>query len=937
MIKVLSLLSTVFLISCGSPQEKTEKLNIKEAQDKNVSVLLVGASITESFKQELHAAGVTSEGNTIIRLTGQASDLNRLNIPVKENFDYELDSVIEIQKPQFGDIDKDALYLAKKDFGILDFWKKYPEADGRGVIVGVIDDGISPHQIGFSRTTTGARKFLSKATQSTFSTYPLQVSESGYTALIKEGSGFSGKMDLNQDGTIGSFKASISEDGQLVCLDLDVNDAFSDDECKGTFKRTGDYFILPNKKTLVTMAEVNLEKKQIQIFQPETGDDSHGEGVASVMASYQQGNLAGFNGVAPGAQIADYDLSENTDKPNENEYTLGTFLLAFDWLASEGAEVANVSYSLFFTNAKTQSFMAKALATIIEKHNIVVSFSAGNNGPGLGSLNRRLIYPSSAMVAGAYVSKELDERVWGTTGIPDDGRVVYYSSRGPGVSGVGPMMISPLSSLTHSSPDSGYRAFNGTSSASPALAGAAAVLISAIKLENLKVHAATVVQALRLSSRQIQNEPFVSQGYGLPQIEKALHLYHELIQGKKFSHVIHTVNRGGLDGTSAQGIILKSSEAQNIESYRISMKGHTSEIAPVDTTTNLLVPIDLEYSKGIKGPEELWISSSSSRFSVDIDVEEFLGKKIEAFGEIRVISKIDKSLMAVIPVTAINDLRAKNFIRKTLKVSSQEGARLHLNIPEGIKGLKVRARLIEGEGRFLNVSVYDPDYIRFLNFGMPQEFIIPARKAGHHQLTLSMIQGTGREAAVEFEIEEVQINLLTEVALSGGKIELFNEGNAILQGDIILTPIDTIIKTVVFNNKTIPEETMVLPKGSYQLDLKATTKYDLSYMNTSCSIMEKKDDVFVPTETTSFHNNTDENVTLKFRCVPFDYGIEIKEDLYWKMIITSFKSETSIRMDIFGNSMKALKLPQLESGLYKVEFGHGLSDNQIFLGNIEIH
>lgn len=937
MIKTLSLLSTLLLISCGSPQGKTEKLNLPENQEKNVSVLLVGASLTESFKQELKAAGVTSEGKTIIRLTGQASDLNRLNIPVNDNFDYQLDSVIDIQKPQFGDIDKDALYLAKKDFGILDFWKKYPTADGRGVIVGVIDDGISPHQIGFSRTTTGARKFLSKASQSTFSTYPLEASGTGYTALIKEGSGFLGKMDLNQDGILGSFKATISEDAQIVCLDLDVNDIFSDDECKGTFKRTGDYFVLPNKKTLVTMVEVNLEKKQIQIFQPETGDDSHGEGVASVMASHQQGNLTGFDGVAPGAQIADYDLSENTDKPTENEYTLGTFLLALDWLAGEGVEVANVSYSLFFTSAKTQSFMAKALGTIVEKHNIVVSFSAGNNGPGLGSLNRRLIYPSSVMVAGAYVSKELDERVWGTTGIPVDGRVVYYSSRGPGVSGVGPMMISPLSSLTHSSPDSGYRAFNGTSSASPALAGAAAVLISAIKQENLKVHAATVVQALRLSSRQIKNEPFVSQGYGLPQIEKALHIYQDLIQGKKFSHVVHTVNRGGLDGTSAQGIIIKSSEAQNLESYRISMTGLISSVAPVEATTNLLVPIDLEYSKGIKGPKELWVSSSSSRFSVDVDIEELLGRKKEAFGEIRVLSKVDRSLMAVIPVTAINDLRAKRLIRKTLKVSSQEGARLHLHIPEGVQGLKVRARLVEGERRFLNVSVYDPDYIRFLNFGMPQEFLIPARKSGHHQLTLSMIQGTGRDAMVEFEIEEVHLNLLTEATLSEGRIELLNEGTAILQGDIILTPLDKVIKTVVFNNKTIPEETMLLPKGSYQLDLKATTKYELSYMNTSCSIMKKIDDVFTPTETTIFNNETDEEVTLKFRCVPFDYGMAPQEDLFWKMIITSFKSPSSIRMDVYGKSSKTLQIPELEAGTYKVEFSHGLSGYKILLGNLEIH
>lgn len=936
MLKALSLLSTLFLIGCGGPQNKTAKLDLPSNAEGKTSVLLIGAELTPEFKEQLKRSNVTFEGETILRLTGDTSELVQLNIPAMDHFDYTVDAAIEVEKSAFGQIDEGALYLAKKDFGILDFWKKYPEADGRGVIVGVIDDGISPNQIGFQRTTTGARKFIAKASQSTFSTYPLIESESGFTAVIQEGVGFGGKMDLNLDGTIGSFNASVSADGEKVCLDLNVDGAFSSEECKGTFKKTGDYFVLPKQKTSVTMAEVNLEKKEIQIFQPETGDDSHGEGVASVMASFQQGSLPGFDGVAPGAQIADYDLSENTNKPAENEYTLGTFLIALDWLAKEGADVANVSYSLFYTNARTQSFMAKALAAIIEKHNIVVSFSAGNNGPGLGSLNRRLMYPSSVMVAGAYVSKELDERVWGTTGIPEDGRVIYYSSRGPGANGVGPLMVSPLSSLTHSSSDTGYRAFNGTSSASPALAGAAAVLISAIKQQNLKVHAATVVQALRLSARQIKNEPFVSQGYGLPQIEKALSIYQELIAGQKFALVNHTVNRGAVDGVAAQGIFLKKSQANTAESYRVTLTGELSSLAPAEIATNILTPVDLEYSPGISGPRELWVSVSSSRLSVDVNIDEMLAGQKEAFGEIRVYSKLDKTLMAVIPVTAIDDLSTQSFIRETLTVSSQEGARLHLNVPEGVKGLKIKARLIDGEYRFLNASAYNPDYIRFINVGMPQELIIPTNKAGHYQLTLSMVQGTERQATVEFEIEEIKLDLQTEIASNGGRIRLLNKGTAVLQGDIIFSPKASRVKSVVFNNKTIPEETLTLGKGSYQVEILPTEKYDLSYLYANCSIMMKADNIFVPTESSVYRNTTEEDVTLKFRCVPFDYGIAEQQDLFWKMVITSFGTEQTTRFDIFGMAEKSIKLPKLEPGEYKVEFGHGLSGNRILLGNIEI-
>ena len=938
MIKSLSLLSTLLLISCGGPQQvKTKKLSLPETVSGKTSVLVVGANLTDSFKKDLRDAGVDVSGETILRLTGEAHALNDLDIPADDQFDFTIDTAIDVQKSDFGAIDENALYLAKKDFGILDFWKKYPQADGRGVIVGVIDDGISPNQIGFSRTSTGERKFLAKSSQSTFSTYPLEESEEGFTALIKEGNGFSGKLDLNQDGVIGSFKSTISADGEKVCLDLDLNEAFSSDECKGTFKKTGEFFVLPKNKSLVIMAEVDLEKKEIKILQPELADDSHGEGVASVMASYRQGNLPGFDGVAPGAQIADYDLSENTNKPQENEYTLGTFLLALDWLAKEGAEVANVSYSLFYTNAKSQAFMAKALAAIVEKHNIVISFSAGNNGPGLGSLNRRMMYPSSVMVAGAYVSKELDERVWGTTGLPDEGRVVYYSSRGAGAGSVGPTMISPLSSLTHSSSSTGYRAFNGTSSASPALAGAAAVLISAIKQENLKVHADTVVQAMRLSSKRLENEPFISQGYGLPQIEKALNIYRELITGQKFSSVAHTVNRGGLDGTSGQGIVVKKSEASSVESYRVTLAGQVSSLAPADATTNLLVPVEIQYSKGISGARELWISVSASRVSVDVEIDELLGNKREAFGEIRIIAKDTKELLAIIPVTAINDMNAGSLLREQLTVSAQEGSRLHINVPEGVKALKVRARLMEGESRFLNAAAYSPDFIRTHNMAMFQETFIPTPKAGHYQLTLMMVQGTKRSATVEFEVEEVRMDLLTSDAQSAGKLTVANSSSSPLQGDLKLTPKAKVLKTILFDNKSIPEATMTLPKGNYQVGMFATGQHDLSYLYGNCSIMEKKEETFEATTSTVFVNSKDEDVTLKFRCVPFDYAIEGNDDLLWKMVVTSPKAETKLRLDTTGGSRKTLRLPQLEAGIYEVGFTHGLSGQNISLGSIEIY
>ena len=63
--------------------------------------------------------------------------------------------------------------------------------------------------------------------------------------------------------------------------------------------------------------------------------------------------------------------------------------------------------------------MAKAIDELVKIHNTVIVFSAGNNGPGLGSLNRSSIYPSSVLRVGAYASKG-STLVHGVSGLPDE-------------------------------------------------------------------------------------------------------------------------------------------------------------------------------------------------------------------------------------------------------------------------------------------------------------------------------------------------------------------------------------------------------------------------------------------------------------------------------------------------------------------------------------
>jgi subtilisin family serine protease len=924
------MLSLLVLAACG--QKTTSSHQVKKTQltqEGKVSVLMTGVENLEALKEKAKLQGVKVEGEGIIILTGDAQNINQLEISANDNFAYQLDQKIEVSSAPGFSPESDSLYLAKKDFGLLEFWKNHPTADGRGVIVGVLDDGISPHQHGFITTTTGERKFLAKGSQSTFTTFELKETENGYEALVDESRPtFEMPVDLDADGSYTSvFKVKVNKELNQACML---------DQCKGSFSKTGNYFVAKNP-LLTLMVEIDAENKKIKIFQPENGGDSHGEGVASVIAGYRIGNRDGFNGVAPGAKLVDYDLSEVTDKREEKEYTLATFLKGLDWLGINGAEVANISYSLGFTNTETQTFMRKALEEIIKKHNMVISFSAGNNGPGLGSLNRRSIYPDNALVAGAFISKELDEKVHGVTGIPEEGRVVYYSSRGPG-QGVGPTLISPLSSLTNSSADSGHMAFNGTSSAAPALAGAAAVLISAIKQEGLKVDAASVVHALRLSGKRLLAEPFIFQGNGLPQVSAALKIYKSLIHGESFQNVKVAIPRETLDGVEARGITLRASQVRSIDSLKILLTGVVSEIAPTDKKVNLLVPVKLEYSEGLSGPMELWVSPGESEFHLEIAIREMLKEgSLEAFGEIKIISQIDNSLMASVPVTAINDVNILSRPAVNIKLGAQEGKRFHLNVPEGVKGFRVKAEALEGDLNRIAISVFDTNQIRIKQARLGADLWIPVSRAGYYQVGVSMNGGTPRGAIVRVEMETLDLRLKSKsIVASEGTLTLINAAKSSLHGIIKARKIDEVVHShVVTSDFQNTEFTKVLPAGEYRIKMKTTDRYDLSYLFANCSQTYEKDGE--KTMTMSDELTLDEELNVTFRCMPFDYGMLAETTYRWVMQLVKVSRPVEKRIDIATGGKKDIALEGLTPGRYEVEVEDALNtESSIFLGEIEV-
>lgn len=787
-----------------------------ETQSQNQTILVTGLDDEARLRSQARAKGLKIEGEAVLQIEGPCAIMSQLKVASSESPQVILDGPIEIDRPDmFATPEAELLYLAAEDFGIPNYRKRHPEVDGRGAIIGIVDDGISFFHSGLAKTSEGKRKILSFKSASpelnliltdedavTNTPRFLQSNRLNRAQHTKVWFGELVEPDLISDGSISDNAAatyadwnengikdryavavgSLRNGGFEICVDLNVNQEEDDGECVGDFAQTGEFsFWAPGSKR--NLAGIfDPETLRLSLSEGESPGDGHGEGVASVAAGHQIGGS--FDGVAPGSQILDYDLSARSGQTEAAVYSIGTFLRALEWLGQQGADVANISYSLFFQSVDGQLFMQKAISEIVAKHNMVIAMSAGNNGPGLASLNRRAIYPEDVLVAGAFVGPKLYESVHGVTGLPSQGRVVSYSSRGPGpFGGMGPTVISPLASLTHAPPGEGYRAFSGTSSASPALAGLAANLISAIHQAGLPVQADLVVQAIRLSGKPLRNVPFLEQGHGLPKIETAVKLYGELIRQTIPSRIEVRFPAGPVaesgfarpkepivdPSKQAKGLFFRTSGIQKIEQYSFeaTLKGFYSNL-PQGADHEIKEPLSplkiVSTAEWVNAPANSFVSEGQSRITLTIDFAKAMAEmdsNSELFAEVHLLDTRSSIRLATIPVTFINDipLSGEQHFKATLK--TEQSKRIHIYVQPGTQALELTPKITRGTGDQLLISVFDNRGVQISSrFRRPQgTTIVPVNQSGWHQVVLTKYRGGEETLGASVAIQPLQLQL----------------------------------------------------------------------------------------------------------------------------------------------------------------------------------
>jgi len=446
-------------------------------------------------------------------------------------------------------------HLDRTSMGADVFTRDNPEWDGRGVAIAVVDSGVDVGVPGLLTTTTGevkvieARDFtgqgdIALARANWIDGEPTHPDEWGVTGLdaagVAEGEQdvllglieelqFVGSraQDLDGDGgSTGRWAVAVYRlEGQWwLRVDTDGDGDLADEEAlqdygdtQRAFTLTGDPLTAGQEPTPLHFAPTLLpDEERLSLH---FDDGGHGTHVAGIAAGHRIGGVEGQDGVAPGAWVLSLKIGHN-QLPGGATVT-GSMRKAFEygakWSEERGIPVVfNLSYGIS-SGIEGAGGMERFLDELLVDHpHIVVVTSNGNEGPGVSTTG----IPAAAqnvISVGSYFTRELAVNLRGRDIGAD--RVVYYSSRGGETAK--PDIVAPGLAFSTVAPWDERPVKSGTSMASPAAAGAVALLISAAAARELDPTWEQLRRALWASARDVPGYGRLDQGWGLVQVPAA--------------------------------------------------------------------------------------------------------------------------------------------------------------------------------------------------------------------------------------------------------------------------------------------------------------------------------------------------------------------------------------------------------------------------------
>ncbi|WP_053912476.1 S8 family serine peptidase [Streptomyces sp. SCSIO 75703] len=453
-------------------------------------------------------------------------------------------------------------YNPSFETGAVDFVKKNPKADGRGVTIGILDSGVDLGHPALQKTTTGERKIVDWVT----ATDPVVDRDQTWRPMLTSVSGptftYEGKTwkapagsyristflesytaggdaagDANRDGdTTDSWGVLYDPESGTVRVDLNNNHDFRDDTPMKPYKdgfQVG-YFGTDDPSTDVVERQPFVVEIRKDVVRNAAGDKAdfvnigviesqHGTHVAGITAA--NGLFGGkMNGAAPGAKIVSSRACTWTGGCTNIALTEGMI----DLVVNRGVDIVNMSIGGLPALNDGNNARAELYTRLIDTYGVQLVISAGNSGPGANTIGDPGL-ADKVISVGASISKETWAVNYGSE-VKKKYAMMPFSSRGPREDGgFTPTLTAPGAAINTTQtwlpggpvPEAGYdlpagySMLQGTSMASPQAAGASALLLSAAKREGIDLTPATLRTALTSTADHIDGVQAYEQGAGL--------------------------------------------------------------------------------------------------------------------------------------------------------------------------------------------------------------------------------------------------------------------------------------------------------------------------------------------------------------------------------------------------------------------------------------
>jgi subtilisin family serine protease len=436
--------------------------------------------------------------------------------------------------------------------GVPAFLSAHPTWDGRGVLIAILDSGVDPGVPGLDSTSTGRPKLLDVrdfSGEGRVELTPIVPQGDAVVVMGQRLTGF-GRMralaasgpwyggalrerllglppasDLNDNGLDSDTLAVVvgkASDGWLLFADTDGDGSFANERPVHDYLMARERFgwHRPGGAPLLTLAANVSESARGLELALVFDTEAHGTHVAGIAAGHGIGAVAGFDGVAPGAQLLGLKISRNDFG---GLTTSGSVLAALDYALRFAAArrlplVVNMSFGVGNERegtARLDGLLDSALAAHPE---VVFITAAGNDGPGMSTIG----FPGS-MRRGITVGATQPAAFFTPPGRgaprgPDP--LLFFSARG-GELGKPDLVAPGTAYSTVPGWNFGEEFKSGTSMASPHVAGLAAILLSAAQAQGRSVNAEDLRRALAGGARPLPGQGTLAAGAGIPNLEEA--------------------------------------------------------------------------------------------------------------------------------------------------------------------------------------------------------------------------------------------------------------------------------------------------------------------------------------------------------------------------------------------------------------------------------